>query len=81
MPDKKHARLAKAFASMHHSPHKAEIDRKADRILRTPHGSGEFSPADIVQGYGSMDDYMGAQYAQQQEQQLAQKKKKKNQGG
>ncbi len=38
MPDKKHARLAKAFAAMHHAPDKAAIDAKADRILGKKRG-------------------------------------------
>jgi hypothetical protein len=33
MPDKAHARAAKGFAAMHHSPNKAAIDAKADKIL------------------------------------------------
>ena len=78
MPDKKHARLAKEFAAMHHSPHKAEIDRKADAILRSPHGSGVFGPDDIVRGYlaASPSDYVGLSYIEQQQ---AQKKKKQQQ--
>ena len=82
MPDKKHARLAKAFAAMHHSPHKAEIDAKADRILH-PHGSGVIPTDAYNMGYSGMgmDDYVGMQYAQQEAeaQQPGQKKKKKGQ--
>jgi hypothetical protein len=38
MPDKKHARIAKGFAAMHHDPDKAAIDRKADAILARLYG-------------------------------------------
>jgi hypothetical protein len=38
MPDKKHARIAKGFAAMHHDPDKTEIDAKADRILAKKRG-------------------------------------------
>lgn len=37
MPDKKHAGIAKALAAMHHDPHEAAIDRKADKILHKKH--------------------------------------------
>jgi hypothetical protein len=43
MQDKKHARIAKGFAAMHHDPDKAEIDAKADRILAKKRGG--FIPA------------------------------------
>jgi len=32
--DKKHARAAIGLAAMHHSPNKASIDRKAEKVLR-----------------------------------------------
>jgi hypothetical protein len=38
MPDKKHARIAKGFAAMHHDPDQAAIDRKADAILSRAYG-------------------------------------------
>jgi len=82
MPDKKHARLAKAFAAMHHSPNEASIDRKANAILH-PHGSGVIPTDAYNAGYAGMgmDDYVGMQYAQDQQQAgaqpPAQKKKKR----
>lgn len=38
MPDKKHAKIAKGLAAMHHDPDQAEIDAKADRILAKKRG-------------------------------------------
>lgn len=83
MPDKKHARLAKAFAAMHHSPNKAAIDRKADAILRSPHGSGPFGPDDIVNGYAAMDPsgVYGALNSWEQNEQALTANKKKKKGG
>ena len=85
MPDKKHAAIAKAFAAMHHSPDKAEIDAKADRILRhTPRGSGPFDASSVVQGYApvggdAMYGYNPDLAAMQAWQ--AQQDKKKKRGG